>query len=144
MKTEMRMYLLDTNVISELRKKTKMNFGVQKFFRQLVESREQVFLSVITVGELRRGVELVRHRGDVQQARQLENWLDSLLDDYRDYILDITTDVAQLWGKLRAPHPQNSIDKQIAATALIHDLVVVTRNQKDFVKTGVRVLNPFT
>jgi predicted nucleic acid-binding protein len=99
---------------------------------------------VITVGELRRGVEAIRHRGDVRQANQLEKWLVALLTEYQDHMLDIDPDIAQLWGRLRVPHPENALDKQIAATALIYELTVVTRNHKDFVKTGVRVLNPFT
>jgi toxin FitB len=102
-----------------------------------------VFISVITVGELRRGVELLRHRGDSRQAKRLAKWLEALLGEYQDFILEIDRDIAQLWGRLRVPHPENALDKQIAATALIHDLTVVTRNQADFHKTGVRVLNPF-
>ncbi len=101
-------------------------------------------LSVVTVGELRRGVELIRYRGDVRQANQLEKWLDALMAEYQDYILDINQDIAQLWGRLRAPNPENALDKQIAATALIYELTVVTRNHKDCVKTGVRALNTFT
>lgn len=137
------MYLIDTNVISESRKRSKADSGVQTFFRQVAEEDARVFISVVTVGELRRGVELIRHRGDRRQATQLEKWLDQLLGDYEDRVLDITGDIAQLWGRLRVPHPENALDKQIAATALIYDLTVVTRNHKDFSKTGVRLLNPF-
>ncbi len=140
---EMAVYLVDTNVISEIRKKLKANQGVRAFFRKAVENDTSLYISVVTVGELRRGVEGVRHRGNVRQAHQLETWLDGLLSEYQDYILDINQDVAQLWGKLRVPHAENAIDKQIAATALVYDLTVVTRNHKHFVKTGVRVLNPF-
>jgi tetratricopeptide (TPR) repeat protein len=82
-------------------------------------------------------------RGDSRQAERLEEWLEALLSEYRDFVLDIDTDIAQLWGRLRVPHPENALDKQIAATALIHGLTVVTRNQANFRKTGVRVLNPF-
>jgi len=138
------MYLVDTNVISEIRKKMKANQGIRAFFKKAIEDDAPLFISVVTVGELRRGVELVRYRGDVHQADQLDAWLDALLGEYQDNILDINQDIAQLWGKLRVPHPENAIDKQIAATALVYDLTVVTRNHKDFVKTGVRVLNPFT
>ena len=137
------MYLIDTNVISESRKRSKADSGVQAFFTQVAEEDARVFISVVTVGELRRGVELIRHRGDRRQAAQLEKWLDQLLGDYEDRVLDITADIAQLWGRLRVPHPENALDKQIAATALIYDLTVVTRNHKDFSKTGVRLLNPF-
>ena len=137
------MYLVDTNVISEVRKKAKANPGVRAFFKQAIADESQLFMSVVTVGELRRGVESIRHRGDVRQANQLEKWLVGLLTEYQDYILDINPDIAQLWGRLRVPHPENALDKQIAATALIYELTVVTRNHKDFVKTGVRVVNPF-
>jgi toxin FitB len=138
------MYLVDTNVISEARKKSKANTGVRAFFKQAIEDQTRIFISVVTVGELRRGVESIRYRGDVRQANQLEKWLENLMAEYQDHILDINQDIAQLWGRLRAPHPENALDKQIAATALIYELTVVTRNYKDFVKTGVRVLNPFT
>ena len=138
------MYLVDTNVISEVRKKSKANKGVRAFFKQTIEDKTQMFISVVTVGELRRGVELIRYRADVRQAKQLEKWLEALLTEYQDHILDINQDIAQLWGRLRVPHPENALDKQIASTALIYELTVVTRNHKDFVKTGVRVLNPFT
>jgi len=138
------MYLVDTNVISEARKKSKANKGVRAFFKQTIEDKTQMFISVVTVGELRRGVELIRYRADVRQAKQLETWLEALLTEYQDHILDINQDIAQLWGRLRVPHPENALDKQIASTALIYELTVVTRNHKDFVKTGVSVLNPFT
>lgn len=138
------MYLVDTNVISEARKQSKANPGVRSFFKQTISDESQLFISVVTVGELRRGVEAIRHRGDVRQANQLEKWLVTLLTEYQDCILDINPDIAQLWGRLRVPHPENALDKQIAATALIYELTVVTRNHRDFVKTGVRVLNPFT
>ena len=139
----MSMYLVDTNVISEVRKKSKANSGVRAFFKQAIEEETRVFISVVTIGELRRGVEVIRYRGDVRQANQLEKWLEALMIEYQDHILDITPDIAQLWGRLRVPHPENALDKQIAATALIYDLTVVTRNHKDFSKTGVRFLNPF-
>jgi predicted nucleic acid-binding protein len=137
------MYLIDTNVISEYRKKNKANKGVRSFFRQVIEQRARVFLSVVTVGELRRGVELIRHCGDIKQAKLLETWLSSILDGFQDYILDIDKDTAQVWGKLRVPHHENALDKQIAATALIHDLTLVTRNETHFNGTGVKIINPF-
>jgi predicted nucleic acid-binding protein len=138
------MYLVDTNVISEARKRSKANKGVRGFFEQAIEDETRLFISVVTVGELRRGVESIRHRGDERQANQLDKWLLALLIEYRDQVLDIDQDVAQLWGRLRVPHPENALDKQIAATALIYELTIVTRNDKDFVRTGVPVLNPFT
>ena len=138
------MYLIDTNVISEVRKKSKANRGVWQFFQEASDDEENLYISVVTIGELRRGVESIRFRGDDRQAGQLEIWLEALLVEYQDHILDINTDIAQIWGVLRAPHPENALDKQIAATALIHELTVVTRNEKDFAATGVPVLNPFS
>jgi predicted nucleic acid-binding protein len=138
-----KMYLIDTNIISEVRKKSKANKGVLRFFEQVTAQQTSIFLSVVTVGELRRGVELIRYRGDMPQAKLLEQWLEELLTEFGESILDINHDIAQLWGRLRVPHPQNTLDKQIAATALIYDLIVVTRNIKDFSGTGVQLLNPF-
>ena len=137
------MYLIDTNVINELRKKSRANSGVISFFQQLKDSKQEIYLSVISIGELRRGVELIRHRGDIEQAKLLENWLERLLSDYSEKILELDTVSAQLWGRLRVPNPENSIDKQIAAIALVHDLIVVTRNITDFDSTGVATFNPF-
>lgn len=137
------MYLIDTNVLSEIRKKEKANKGVMDFFESAINEDEKLYLSVITIGELRRGVELIRHRRDIRQANQLEKWLELILTEYQDNILEFDEDTAQLWGKLRVPHHENAIDKQIAATAIIHGLTVVTRNENDFSKTGAKVLNPF-
>ncbi len=137
------MYLIDTNVISEIRKKDKANPGVRRFFAQVDADEVPIYLSVVTVGELRRGVEQLRHRGDAAQAQQLEVWLQRVLTEYNDCILAFEEESAQIWGWLRALHPEHALDKQIAATALIYDLTVVTRNQNDFITTGVRVLNPF-
>ena len=139
----MSVYLIDTNVISELRKKSRANRGVISFFQKINESKQEIYLSVISIGELRRGVELIRHRGDIEQAKLLEKWLDELLSDYSEKILELDTVSVQLWGRLRVPNPENSIDKQIAAIALVHDLIVVTRNTSDFNLTGVATFNPF-
>ncbi|MFM0289552.1 type II toxin-antitoxin system VapC family toxin [Paraburkholderia megapolitana] len=137
------MYLVDTNIVSEIRKKERCNKGVRAFFRQAVKSDIDLYLSVVTIGELRRGVEIVRHRGDVAQAASLEAWLTAVLNEFAQNILPVDEDIGQLWGRLRVPHPEHALDKLIAATGLIHDLTVVTRNVDDFSPTGVRVLNPF-
>jgi predicted nucleic acid-binding protein len=136
-------YLIDTNVISEIRKGTNGNKGVRKFIKQRIKDESPLHLSAITMGELRRGTEAVRHRGDAPQAAMLEAWIGTILDDYAMDVIPIDDDVAQLWGRLRVPNSENAIDKLIAATALMHDLTVVTRNIKDFEKTGVKLLNPF-
>jgi toxin FitB len=138
------MYLIDTNVISELRKHKLADSGVIAFFNAAEQQQIPLFLSVVTVGELRRGVDLINYRGDRVQAERLEAWLNQLLEDFSDFILPFDQAIAQVWGKLRVPHPENPLDKQIAATALVHGLIVVTRNERDFVDTGVRVLNPFS
>lgn len=137
------MYLLDTNVVSELRKHDRANLGVQRFFRELAERKSPAFISVITLGELRRGVEMIRHRGDERQAGALENWLQTLVEEYGDSILDFGGEEAQVWGLLRVPQHENALDKQIAATALIYGLTLVTRNVRDFSATGVVLHNPF-
>ena len=137
------MYLLDTNIISELRKRDRANPGVTRFFRQIAEEEISIYLSVITIGELRRGVDIIQYRGDVTQAKSLETWLQIIIDRYAENILDFGREEAQIWGRLRVPHPKNALDKQIAATALLHDLTLVTRNIKDFTATGVSLLNPF-
>ena len=135
------MYLLDTNVISELRKGARADAGVLAFFAAL--DPQHIHLAVQTMGELRRGLENIRGRGDHTQATRLESWLDDVTTGYADRILDFDLDCAQVWGKLMSPNPQHPIDKQIAAIALINDLTVVTRNTADFAATGVKLLNPF-
>jgi predicted nucleic acid-binding protein len=137
------MYLLDTNVLSEIRKRKRTNKGVTKFFKSAIRNNDRLFVSVITIGELRRGVELIRHRGDNRQAKQLEKWLDLVINEYQDNILDIDQETAQVWGKLRSPHPEHALDKLIAATAMTYGLTVVTRNEKDFKGTGAKLFNPF-
>jgi toxin FitB len=138
-----RVFLIDTNVISEVRKKGKANQGVISFFKRAAADGEKLFLSVVTVGELRRGVELIRHRGDASQAQLLEAWLRGVLEEFADNILSFDTEAAQVWGRLRVPNPQGELDKQIAAIALVNDLTVVTRNSADFAGTGVALANPF-
>jgi len=138
------MYLIDTNVISEIRKSDNANLGVRQFFDTVITQNSRVYLSAITIGELRRVVDLILHRGDSLQGKLLENWLFGILQHYQSNILGIDGDIAQLWGKLRVPDAQHPLDKLIAATALTYDLTVVTRNVKDFEHTGVRLLNPFT
>jgi predicted nucleic acid-binding protein len=135
------MYLVDTNVISEARKGKKANLGVQKFF-QMIEA-EDLYLSVQTIGEIRRGLENIRHRGDLPQAKRLEKWLDLVVTNYEDRILSFDEECSQVWGRLMSPHHEHPIDKQIAAIALIHDLTVVTRNVNDFRGSGVNLKNPF-
>ena len=85
----------------------------------------------------------IRHRGDKPKAQRLEQWLLRVTSVYADRILPLDEETAHVWGRLRVPNPQNPLDKQMAATALIHDLVVVSRNVAHYAPTGVRVRNPF-
>ena len=135
------MYLVDTNVISEARKGRKANPGVRKFFETI--EADELYLSVQTIGEIRRGLENIRRRGDLPQAKKLEKWLDLVVASYDDRILSFDEECAHVWGRLMSPHHEHPIDKQIAAIALIHDLTVATRNIDDFRGTGTRISNPF-
>ena len=135
------MYLIDTNVVSEARKGKNANPGVRKFFQ--TTDPNDLYLPVQTIGEIRRGLENLRQRGDLPQAKKLEKWLDLIVTEYADRILGFDEECAQVWGRLMSPHHEHPIDKQIAAIALIHDLKVVTRNINDFRGTGVALENPF-
>jgi len=136
-------YLIDTNVISEGRKGHRAHPGVREFLARAAAEDVPLYLSAVTVGELRRGVELIRYRGDAVQAALLEQWLGQVLQEYGDRVLPFDAEAAQVWGRLRVPSPAHELDKQIAATALIHDLTVVTRNVSDFEGSTVALLNPF-
>ena len=138
------MYLVDTDVVSERRKKDKANPRVIAFFKDAAARDLPLYLAAVTIGELRRGVELIRYRGDSRQANLLERWLDALLAEYGENVLPFDADAAQVWGRLRVPHPENPLDKQIAATALLYDLILVTHNVRHFADTGVKLLDPFS
>lgn len=137
------MYLVDTDVISEARKDSSCNPGVREFFAAARRDDDRLFVSAITIGELRQGVERIRHRGDAAQAARLERWLGQITSEFGDSVLSFDPEIAQVWGRLRVPNSENPLDKQIAATALIYDLTVVTRNTAHYLATGVRLLNPF-
>ena len=138
------MFLVDTNVISEARKGRRADPGVMAFWAEVTANNTPLFLAAITIGELRRGVDLIRHRGDLKQADVLEHWLEQVLQHYDERVLVLDGDAAQLWGRLRVPDPHHAIDKQIVAIALLHDLTVVTRNTRDFAGGGVRLVDPFS
>ena len=137
------MYLIDTDAVSELRKQRAANPSVAAFFADAARRDVSLYLSAVTVGELRRGVESVRHRGDMRQAGLLERWLEKVVADFGDNILPFDAGIADIWGRLRVPHPANPLDKQIAATALLFDLTIVTGNVRHFTHLPVRVINPF-
>ncbi len=137
------MYLIDTNVISEIRKGKRANIGVTSFFQNADEKHIPIYLSVITIGELWRGVKLLEYRQDSRTFTQLQRWFQTIIDEYKDFIIPFETDEAHIWAELRVPHQENSIDKQIAATALSYGFTVVTRNDQHFKAAGLSVLNPF-
>ena len=138
------MYLVDTNVISEARKGQRCNPGVRRFLADAATHGHPIYLSVVTIGEIQRGIGLVRHRGDHEQANRLAAWFEHILSDYGDAILPIDTDITRVWGHLRVPNAENALDRLIAATALCYDLIVATRNETDFADTGARLINPFS
>jgi toxin FitB len=133
-------FLLDTNVVSELRKGPRTHPNVVRWFSEIGD--EALHLSVLVVGELRQGVERLRVR-DKESARHLDCWLERLARGYAGSILPIDEPVAALWGRLNVPSPLPAVDGLLAATALVHDLTLVTRNGRHVTRTGVRVLNPF-
>jgi len=134
------MFLIDTNVLSERRKGRKADQGVVDFFRH---AQNEVFVPVQVAGELQAGIERLRQRGDGPQALLLEKWYRSVLAEFSEHVLAFDLDCAKVWGTLIGVNEQHQIDKQIAAIALLHDLIVVTRNTAHFAGTGVRILNPF-
>lgn len=133
-------FLLDTNVVSALRKRHRADPNLLRWFAR--NEAAEFWLSVLVVGELRRGVELIRRRDEVSAAR-LTTWFDSLMDDYADRVLPVTVAIAERWARITTPDPAPAVDGLLAATALEHGLVLVTRNVSDVARTGVPVVNPF-
>lgn len=138
------MFLLDTNVISEMRKKKlgTVNSGVVQFLTNTLQ--EQTFISVISVMEVKQGILHLQHRNDHNQADILQAWLDSdILTAFNGRILPVTTEIALQCAEFHVPDKSGANDALIGATAKVHNLTVVTRNDKDFDFSGVRVINPF-
>lgn len=135
----MNRYLLDTNVVSELRKLRPHGAVVAWLSAQ---KEEQLFLSAVTMGELQAGVERVRNQ-DARKAKEIETWLDQLAGCYQ--ILPMDTLCFREWGRIMQDKPEELLeDAMIAATARVHHLTVATRNEHDFKQLGVPLLNPFT
>ncbi len=130
-------YLLDTNVIAEIRKGARGNANVRSWFAALDQG--SIRLSVLTVGEIRRGIENVRRR-DQTAARALERWLRGLVADYADDILGVDRVIAEEWGRLNVPDPMPVIDGLFVATAKVHGLTLATRTVKDVARAGIDVV----
>jgi toxin FitB len=133
-------FLIDTNILSELRKGERADQQVRTWYASI--SVSDIHVSVIVLGEIRRGAELLRRRDPIAAA-SLDSWLATLRVSLGNRLLPISEEVADCWGRLGVPDAIPVADGLLAATALVHDLVLVTRNTRDVERTGARLLNPF-
>lgn len=133
-------YLIDTNIISEIRKGARCHTGVAHWYESLEDSN--LYLSVLVLGEIRKGIEKIRDR-DVTQARAIERWLDAVTTAFGDRVLPIDFAVADEWGHMAALRPLSVVDGLLAATAKTHGFTLVTRNVRHLTGLDVRTLNPF-
>jgi toxin FitB len=133
-------FLIDTNIISEVRKKSHCDRHVAAWYASIDDG--ELYLSVLVTGEIRRGIEIARRR-DPAKADALERWLDQVDAAFGDRILLIDRDVAETWGRMNAERPIPVIDGLLAATAKVHGMTLVTRNAADVAHLGAKVLNPF-
>ena len=138
----MRGYLLDTNVVSELRKGDRANTGLVAWYQ--ARDKRELYLSVITLAELRRGIALIRLR-DARQADVLDRWCRALQRGFSrvGHLLTLRPAEAAAWGELQAIRPLPILDAFLAATAQTHKLTLVTRNETDFVGLPITMENPF-
>lgn len=134
-------YLIDTNVLSEVRKGTRGHIAVQAWWSST--AADQKFISVLTIYEIRKGIEKLRRRGDEQSASVLDMWLLAVVEEYTDHVLDVDLAIAEECGRLQAGDPLPLADSLLAATARVHRLTLVTRNVPDVARTGVDTLNPW-
>jgi toxin FitB len=132
-------FLLAANVVSEARK-AQGNQHVKDWLASV--EGDSLYLSVLTVGEIRRGIENLRRRDEVQAAL-FETWLLALQRGYADRLLPVTAEVAEVWGRLNVPGPIPTVNGLLAATPLVHGLTLVTRNTRDVARTRVSLLDPF-
>ena len=133
-------YLIDTDVLSELRKGPRGNENVRVWISSVAD--EEMYLSVLVIGEIRRGIDVIRRR-DARKAAALEHWLRRLIVDHGERLLPIDVAIADEWGRLSAARSSLVIDTLLAATARVHGLTLATRNVRDIAWTGVSFVNPF-
>ncbi len=133
-------YLIDTNVISEVRKGARCDDHVSAWYASI--AGEEIFLSTLVLGEIRKGVERARPR-DPGKAAALERWLLEVTVPFQGRVIGIDDAVADQWGRMSAIRPVPAIDSLLAATAMAHGLTLVTRNERDVAGLGATVLNPF-
>ena len=133
-------FLLDTNVISEIRKRDRADPNVARWVARTPAS--DIGTSVLVLAEIRRGIELKRRR-DSEQAKSLDRWFSQMRAELADRVLPVDEPVAEAWAMLGIPNPLSPIDGLLAATAKVHDLILVTRNVAHITVTGVSVLDPF-
>ena len=133
-------YLIDTNIISEVRKGARCDAHVSAWYASVAD--EDLFLSTLVLGEIRKGVELARPR-DPGKAVALERWLGEVEAAFNGRVLGIDNAVSDQWGRMSAIRPLPAIDGLLAATALTNGLTLVTRNDRDVAGLGATVFNPF-
>jgi toxin FitB len=133
-------YLIDTNIISEVRKGARCDRDVAAWFESIADA--DIYLSVLVVGEIRKGIERARPNNPVQ-ASALEQWLTELVRSFTERIMPIDQAVADEWGRMSAKRSLSTIDALLAATAKVNRMTLATRNISDVVNLGVRVLDPF-
>ncbi len=133
-------YLIDTNIISEVRRGERCDRHVAAWFASIND--DDIYLSVLVLGEIRKGIERAR-RTDAAQARAFEKWLSTIKESYGERILPIDQMVADEWGSMSAIRPLPSVDALLAATAKIHGMTLATRNVADVAGLGADVMDPF-
>lgn len=133
-------YLIDTNIISEVRKGDRCNSNVAAWYDSIEDS--DLYLSVLVLGEIRRGIELARPR-DPAKAQALEVWLAAVGNAFGERILPIAKEVADEWGRMASSRSIPVIEGLLVATAKVHRMTLVTRNESDVAGLGAKVLNPF-
>jgi len=133
-------YLIDTNVLSEIRKGKRANTAVWGWWNSTEDS--ELFLSVMVLGEVQRGIEKLR-RKDQEGAQALESWKKKVVNGFDERVLPVDRKIAEIWGAMGVERTLPAVDSLVAATAVAYNLILVTRNIKEMQGSGARLLNPF-